>query len=235
MTRGAPTLRVQPVRWSADTPDREIPEFNLRHGQAVWVLSQLGFQGTATDSTFYEYIKSLRKLGLPFPRGEPSLDGSRFVIYRYEHLMELALALSLRVYHGLPDAILVELIRHREGLQELYRQAYRQGAAGLGRPVRVKDPTSSFEVKGVFLDLQLIYNGGALTGFGPPRLLSPFEAIRLYATSLPTARALLPMKLSELAENVIATASRAPSPRKVHDAPQPVPTTAAPGRGKADR
>jgi hypothetical protein len=47
-----------------------LPEIALYHGEALWVLAQLGFRGSAAESTFNEYIKSLRKLGAPFERGK---------------------------------------------------------------------------------------------------------------------------------------------------------------------
>ena len=50
-----------------------LPEIELHHGEALWVLARLGFQGAASKSTFYEYIKSLRKLGTPFGRGKMRL------------------------------------------------------------------------------------------------------------------------------------------------------------------
>ncbi len=37
-----------------------LPLIELRHGEALWILSHLEFQGDASDSTFYEYIKSFK-------------------------------------------------------------------------------------------------------------------------------------------------------------------------------
>ena len=54
---------------SDDTPAL-VPEIALHHGQALWLLSELGFRGDAAQSTFYEYLKSLRKLGIPFGAGK---------------------------------------------------------------------------------------------------------------------------------------------------------------------
>lgn len=132
----ARVLRVRRLRPRRQTPPDETPEIRLRHGQAVWLLSELGFQGGATAKTFYEYVKSLRKFGIPFPRDRRQSGAPRLVAYGFEHLMELGLALSLRVYHGLPDAVLVELIRHRAELHGLYLEAYAQRATGLGAHVR---------------------------------------------------------------------------------------------------
>lgn len=224
-------IRRRPAR--RQSPPDEEPRIRLRHGQAVWLLSQLGFQGGASDKTFYEYVKSLRKLGLPFPRERRKAGSPRLVNYGFGHLMELALALSLRVYHGLPDAVLVELIRHREELYSFYLQAYWRRATGVGAKIRVEGASTSFEVQGAFLDLQINYNGGALASFGPPRLLSPSEAIKVYATSTPAARAMLPIKLSDLAESIVELAGRAPSVRSGPEKSAERPLPSAPKRALA--
>jgi hypothetical protein len=93
-----------------------LPEIELHHGEALWVLSRLGFRGGTRKSTFYEYIKSLRKLGTPFVRGTTGHIHRGLANYSYCHLMELALALTLRVYHVVPDSVLVGIVRHRANL-----------------------------------------------------------------------------------------------------------------------
>lgn len=112
------------------SPVRELPKrlpaIALHHSEAIWVLAQLGFQGATSKSTFNEYIKSLRKLGCPFARGEVSARGRHLANYSYFHLMELALVLTLRVYNAVPDSVLVGIVRHRGTLRRLYRQAYAQ-------------------------------------------------------------------------------------------------------------
>jgi hypothetical protein len=54
----------------------------------------------------------------------------------------------------------------------------------------------------VFLDLQMDFSDGKLKKFGPPRLLSPLQAIEVFATGENAARAFLPINLSVLAEQV---------------------------------
>ena len=56
----------------------------------------------------------------------------RLADYSYCHVMELALTLSLRVYHVVPDSVLREVIHYRSPLFRLYRKAYRNGAVALG-------------------------------------------------------------------------------------------------------
>ena len=99
-----------------DDLPRALPRIRLHHGQALWVLTQLGFQGAASERTFKEYIKSLRKLGTPFARGEVGPSRRSRANYSFYHLMELALILTLRVYHVVPDSVLTELVQHRRTL-----------------------------------------------------------------------------------------------------------------------
>jgi hypothetical protein len=80
------------------------------------------------------------------------------------------------------------------------------------------------QVRGVFLDLQLNFSGGRLVRLGPPRLLSPFEAVSAFVQRDLAARALLPIGLSLLSERVVALALRAPqfaeAPARRRDRPQ---------------
>jgi len=185
------------------------PPIRLHHGEALWVLAHLGFQGKASRSTFYEYIKSLRKLGTPFQHGTIGAGRRGLANYSYCHLMELALVLTLRVYHVVPDSILAEIIRYRRTLHRYYRRAYadRELRARISVQASKRVP---IEVRGIFLDLQINFSGGTLTSFGPPRLLSPFEGLATFAKRDVAARALLPINISLLSERLVSTALRAP-------------------------
>lgn len=192
-----------------------LPNIVMRHGEAVWLLTALGFRGRRSEGTFSYYIKSLRRLGIPFPRGEIGFARRGQANYSYDHLMELALTLTLRVYHVVPDAILAEIVRHRRSLYRLYRRAYSQRCTGTGSPILIK--TSGCEpirARGLFLDLKINFSGGRLVSFGPPRLLSPFEALTTFVERNVSARALLPINLSLLSEKIVALSLQAPVIRR---------------------
>jgi hypothetical protein len=188
-----------------------LPDIELHHGEALWVLARLGFQARASKSTFYEYIKSLRRLGTPFERGKIGLARRGLANYSYYHLMELALVLTLRVYHVVPDAVLVKIARYRRRLYRQYRHAYADRCSGLGAPTMMHAAADgSLHVRGVFLDLQMTFSGGNLVNFGPPKLLSPFEAVTAFAECDLAARAFVPINLSLLSERLVSTALGAP-------------------------
>jgi hypothetical protein len=188
---------------------KELAQIKLHHGEAVWLMAHLGFQGAASDSTFYEYIKSLRKLGIPF--GKIGAKRRGLANYSYCHLMELALVLTTRVYYFVPDTILTEIIRHRRTLYSYYLHAYRDHHAGLGNPIRLSAPHQmSIAASGIFLDLQIDFSGGILSRFGPPVLLSPYQAVAAFVEQNIATRSLLPINLSLMAQRLVDTAKRAP-------------------------
>jgi hypothetical protein len=129
--------------------------------------------------------------------------------------MELALACRLRAYHAVPDSALRQLVRHRTRLRRLFRQAYEQRLSGLGAPIKIKsDRYGSVYLRGVFLDLRINFSGGRLISFGPPTLLSPPQAMAVYAYSDLTARVLLPINISFLSEELVNKSLLAPVIRR---------------------
>jgi hypothetical protein len=186
----------------------------LSHGSLVWVLSELGFGGGTSRSTFNSYIKSLRKLGIPFFTSELGLRPNQPAVYSYEHTMELSVALAMRFYFAIPDVVLQELKRWRPRLYPLYRSALAHRASGRGAEVPVRAGAASFTMRGIFLDPQLRFAGGRLIRSGPPTALSPAEALQRFAT-LPIAdRTSLPIPLTDLAIEVVRLAAAAPVIRR---------------------
>ena len=177
----ANSRRVHSVA-SFDELPKMLPELKLHHGQTLWLLTELGFRGVATQRTFYEYIKSLRKLGVPFDAdGICHAQRGPAKNYSYYHLMELALALTLRVYHVVPNSVLIEIISHRKRLYGHYRRAYAERSTGRGEPVEFEiDGRPPLRMRGIFLDLQLNFSGGQLVKFGPPKSISPYQAVSIF-------------------------------------------------------
>jgi hypothetical protein len=205
----------QEAEMSKQYPPANLPSIHLTHGQATWVLARLGYADGVSPKTFNEYIKSLRKLGIPFERRYPkSRRGRRrWAHYGYFELMELAVTLSLRVYHAVPDSILEAIIHNRSKLRRIYCQAYSERLNGKGTTIALDISSRSIELRGCFLDLGIHFSGGRLIHFGPPKLLSPRQAIALSAQRMRTTQILLPLGLSTLAEKIVALALAAPAVR----------------------
>jgi hypothetical protein len=191
-----------------------LSEIALTHGRALWVLRQLGF-GRGAESTFKYYVKSLRRLGVPFAPDDSKKWAGRLAFYSYEHLVELSLALTLRTYGILPDAVLGGLVRYRSRLHAIYREAYEQRHRVTKISVHSSRPQPRFiEVLGVYLDLQMKFSGRQLVSFGPPRLVRPWVALQEFVDTSDSSRPVLPVHISALAAQIAELAIRAPQIRR---------------------
>lgn len=197
------------------TDDKAAPDLALTHGQTVWLMTELGLGQGVSPGTFNYYIKSLRSLGVPFEKGKGQSEGHRHVTYDLEELMELTVALLLRVYGSLPDPIIEGLRTFRERLRPMYRQAFVEIAQSQRDVCRIVGPKrAETSVEGYFLDLNIRYSAGHLVEFGPPRTISAFEALTAYAQAAVPARAYLPLNLSALARRIIEQTQTLPPRRR---------------------
>src|SRR5262252_8014241 len=135
-----------------------LPVIALSHGQTLWVLSQMGFRTGDSPTAFNSYVMGLRRAGLPFDEGELGRGAGHNVTYRYEHLMELTVALALRAQAILPRDIVSLLAQHRDRLRQIYRRAWTERDSGLGGPVPVRvGKQEPFLLPGIYLDLRVAY------------------------------------------------------------------------------
>lgn len=208
-------LSARLIRPTPDSLPDKLPSIKLRHGQALWVLTELGYRGPVSSSAFYEYIKSLRKLGIPFGAAKfQTANHKRLADYTYCRMMELALTLSLRVYHVVPDALLRGIAQYRNRLDRFYLRAYHQRESGPGNAIAIK-VESGYPIifRGVYLDLNVVFSGGKLVRFGPPKLLSTVDALQRLSHRTSLAKPTMPISLSALSERVVSMALQAPSIR----------------------
>jgi len=189
-----------------------IPQLALTHGQVIWLLTELDLRGGVSKSTFNHYVKSLRRLGIPFGRGKVESERGPNVTYNFEDLMELTLALLLRVYGTLPDVVTNGLRNFRNDLRPIYRRAYLDSLKKVYPPARVSTPDGErFTARDLFLDLNIRYSAGQVVQFGPPKALSPFEAMRVFAHSEIAARSYLPLNITRVAQMIAERTRQAPT------------------------
>jgi hypothetical protein len=198
-----------------------IPHLALTHGQTIWLMTELGLHRGVSTSTFNYYIKSLRKLGIPFEKGKGQSEGHRHVTYDFEELMELTVALLLRVYGTLPDTVVTGLRDFRDELRPIYRQAYFDTAKRTYPLARVSESGSNhIAISGLFLDLNIRCSAGQLIEFGPPKAVSPFEAVATFARAEVPSRSYLPLNVTAVAEMIIGRTRVLPSIRRRRGARQ---------------
>ena len=193
----------------------QVPTLALSHGQALWLLANMGFRTGDTETAFNAYIMGLRRAGLPFANDELGRGAGHNVTYRFVHLMELTVALALRAQAILPRDIVHLLVNHRERLRQIYRRAWTERDSGLGAAeLIVPGKQDRFRLQGIYLDLRLMYVETGFLGYSAPTALGPGEAVvRMFTKNIGQhVRGLLP--LSELAEQVVDLAPGAPEFRR---------------------
>lgn len=214
-----PHTRLREVPLPDDPPD-----LAMRHSAAVTVMAKMGFQGEVSDETFRGYIKGLRKLGVPFTLGATRRPGVWLALYNYAHLMELAVALSLRAYNILPDTLVEHLIERREALVPLYVEAWRQSARRPQERIAYRGRDGVAHVPaGPYLDLQIVQHRRSFAMDGAPRLIGTAEALELYGASVATAFVPGPVRIAGLVQLMVkalghAAAGPSRSPLEAHAA-----------------
>jgi hypothetical protein len=192
-----------------------VPAIALSHGQALWAMTNMGFRTGDTHTAFTNYIMGLRRAGLPFATDELGEGAGHNVTYRYEHMIELAVALALRTQAILPRDIVSLLTRHRDHLWPIYRQAWAERESGLGAPETIHPgKQAAFRLSGIYLDLRLMYAETGFLGYPRPEALGPGEAVvrQFIANIGQHVRGLVP--LTELAVEVVKFAADAPEIRR---------------------
>src|SRR5262249_802325 len=100
----------------------EIPKLSLSHGQVLWALSH----GMPASQETADQVRYLRLLGVPFGRDDLGMGSGNRISYRFEHLIELGLALFGLRRGVKPKDIAGMLVKNRAQLRRLYRQAFQE-------------------------------------------------------------------------------------------------------------
>jgi|SRR5580692_5632370 hypothetical protein len=188
-----------------------IDQLALSHGQARWVLSNLGLHAGDDEPTFDSYIKSLRRDGVPFAPDELGVGAGHNLKYRYPHLMELAVSLALRTQGILSRHFVGLLAQHRSTFRPIYRRAWLERESGLGAPRRVViDGISESQISGTYLDLALMYNSYGALLIAEPRLLDPAQAFAYFMAHHQSVYPRPPLSVSQYAQDIVRLAEHAP-------------------------
>ena len=192
---------------------KEAPSISLSHAQALWTLREIGLAHGPSPTKLAHYVKGLRKLGIPFDWNHQPTRG-KSVTYEFDSMMELAVALSLRVYGTLPDAIPSALKAHRKRLKTIYREAGLGAKSKLWTSAAIEGSPKT-EISGVYLQLGLAFEDGRYVKAGVPTALSAREAIGRFGDSDAADRSWLPLNISRIASQLIEAAGRAPPVRTI--------------------
>ena len=197
-----------------------LDQIALSHGQARWVLRHFNLSSRETDSSFDALLKSWRRDGLPFSKEELGEGAGSHVIYHYEHLMEIALALAFRT-QGILSKDFVNLIKdNRQTLWVFFRRAYLERDKGLGghqtlfissEGQETPDSPQNFKkitvISGTYLDLAPAYLIGRTFINFRCALLSPEDAVKAFMVGHENLYPRFPLPLSDMAMDLVELAT----------------------------
>ena len=197
--------------------DGRLSQIALTHGQARWVLAHFNLASGVDEGAFDALLKSFRRDGLPFDETESGQGPGQNLIYKFENLMEIAVALAFRA-QGILQRDFVSLIaKKRSILRPLFRRAYLERSTGLGEarailsapdPDHVGDavtlpPRYLTNISGTYLSLSLNYMpGGQLTSL-TCKLLGPEEALEEFMADHQNLYPRPPLPISQIASDIV--------------------------------
>jgi hypothetical protein len=186
-----------------------ISKLSLTHGQALLALSR----GVPPEQTMVDLVRYLRQLGVPFDRSELGTGRGNRIRYRYEHLIELGVALFGLERGMRPKEVASLLVEHRRYLRRLYRTAFSEQPESASQAAWVKSRGRIVPILGneIFLRLHDRYSQkpGKISLLGPGEIKNLSELFAL-AEKYPgeETRTLLP--LTRLVLELVAWAQEAP-------------------------
>lgn len=195
----------------------EIENIGLSHGQARWIAVHLNLRVGDDNSRFDAYLKALRRAGVPFSRDETGVGAGHNLLYRYEHLMEVAVALFLRAQAMSLTDVASLIVAHRSAFRDSCYQAYIQGASGLGTD-QLAEFNGSAElprrISGCYLTFMVDYQPSGILFASVPRLIGPIEAFDHFMGKHDGFYPRPPVPVSELAERIVNLVAGVPVIRR---------------------
>ena len=199
-----------------------ISAISLFHGQARWVLRQFDLTSREPDQSFDALLKSLRRDGIPFADDEVGRGAGFNLIYKFEHLMELALIFAFRTQGFLSRDFVRMISKLRGELRPHFRRAYLERNSGLGARVKVHfedmggksaaskpnaSPVEPLEVEGTYLDFAVSYMPGGVIAVRRCDLLGPEQAVRAFMAKHSNMYPQPPLPISDIAADIVRIAT----------------------------
>jgi hypothetical protein len=195
-----------------------LDQISLSHGQAMWVIEAMQIAAWLDAAGLNATLKKFRRHLVPFNQEELQKPRWEEVRYRFEHLMEVVVALKMSG-DGIAFRHVVSLLtRDREKLRLIYRRAFLEAESGRGAPLEIRCPDdrrwpTSIHVSGLYLDFSAMARVNGMLASMSPRALDPWEALLRYMGFYQLHMFPL-IRISQLATEVVRLAEGAPEVRR---------------------
>jgi len=97
-----------------------VPALSLTHGQVLWAVSR----GSTPNRRLVDQLRYLRRLGVPFRKGELGTGRGNRLRYDFEQLIETGVGVWALERGMSPREVATFLIRQRKFLRLQYRKAF---------------------------------------------------------------------------------------------------------------
>ena len=192
-----------------------ISTLRLSHGQAIQVLRDTRLAESVSASALDAMIKKLRREGVPFAADELGDYQWEEIVYRYEHIIELAVALKMQSDGMSFRHVVALLTKYRNKLRKFYREALLEARSGRGADHSLKNSAqepgelAQIKISGLYLDFRATYHNGVIGSPGP-ELLGPWKALERFMAYYDGLYPMPLIMLSQICERVFRIAEATP-------------------------
>ena len=196
---------------------RRLNRISLSHGQAMWVIEAMQIGAWLDAAGLNATLKKFRRHFVPFSQEELQKPRWEEVRYRFEHLMEVVVALKI-CGDGIAFRHAVSLLtRDREKLHRIYRRAILDADSGLGASNKIPAPEGrvpeSIHISGLYLDFSAMARVNGILLSARPSVLDPWGALVRYM-GFYQLQMFPVIRISQLATEAVRLAERAPEVRR---------------------
>ena len=194
-----------------------LDQISLSHGQAMWVIEAMQIAAWLDSAGLNATLKKFRRHFVPFGAEELQKPKWEAVRYRFEHLIEVVVALKMSG-DGIAFRHVVSLLtRDREKLRKIYRRAFLEADSGLGASYEIPAPEGrrpdSIRISGLYLDFSAMARVNGMLASMSPRTLDPWEALLSYMGFY--RQHMFPLiRISQLATEAVRLAEAAPEVKR---------------------
>ncbi len=200
-------------------PQNDLPlrmkSLKLSHGQVLRVMKDTRLAEHMSDTALDAMVKKFRREGLPFETDEVGSYQWEEIVYRYEHIIELAVALKMLTDGMAFRHIVALLTQYRMKLRKFYREALLEARTGRGadrtitNPAPLKGELAKMNIGGLYLEFMAINRNG-IVGTLSPELIGPWKAFERYMSYYDGLYPFPLIMLSQICERVLKIAEATP-------------------------
>jgi hypothetical protein len=197
--------------------NRRLEHISLSHGQAMWVIEAMQIAAWLDPAGLNATLKKYRRHLVPFSEEELQKPRWAEVRYRFEHLLEIVVALKM-TGDGIAFRHVVSMLtRDRTKLRLMYRKAFLEAETGLGAPYEIPSPEGraprSIVISGLYLDFSAMARVDGILLSTSPLVLDPWEALLRYMGFYQLHMFPL-IRISQLATEAVRLAELAPEVKR---------------------